>query len=292
MSHLFLYTKIKNQVEMVKNKVYSITKIVRLIVLKIESKENKLFKDTKKLKEKKWRIKNKKYLIEGVRIVEEAIKAKVKIDAIFLEEDLEDARINAFLEGQSFNSYVLSKELFKSLCSTETPQGVIAIVDLSNSIEKKNGNFYILADKVQDPGNMGTIIRTAHAANAKGVIITKGTVDIYNEKTIRSTMGSIFYLPVIEDQDLECTKKLIDNGYKLLVSALDAEKNFFEEDLSGNYIIAVGNEGNGVSDEIKDLATVKVKIPMPGEAESLNVSVACAIMIYEKVRQNLSNAIE
>lgn len=261
-------------------------------MLKIESKENKLFKDTKKLKEKKWRIKNKKYLIEGVRIVEEAIKAKVKIDAIFLEEDLEDARINAFLEGQSFNSYVLSKELFKSLCSTETPQGVIAIVDLSNSIEKKNGNFYILADKVQDPGNMGTIIRTAHAANAKGVIITKGTVDIYNEKTIRSTMGSIFYLPVIEDQDLECTKKLIDNGYKLLVSALDAEKNFFEEDLSGNYIIAVGNEGNGVSDEIKDLATVKVKIPMPGEAESLNVSVACAIMIYEKVRQNLSNAIE
>lgn len=261
-------------------------------MLKIESKENKLFKDTKKLKEKKWRIKNKKYLIEGVRIVEEAIKAKVKIDAIFLEEDLEDPRINAFLEGQSFNSYVLSKELFKSLCSTETPQGVIAIVDLSNSIEKKNGNFYILADKVQDPGNMGTIIRTAHAANAKGVIITKGTVDIYNEKTIRSTMGSIFYLPVIEDQDLECTKKLIDNGYKLLVSALDAEKNFFEEDLSGNYIIAVGNEGNGVSNEIKDLATVKVKIPMPGEAESLNVSVACAIMIYEKVRQNLSNAIE
>ncbi|GKX66094.1 RNA methyltransferase [Clostridium sp. TW13] len=277
---------------MVKNKVYSITKIVRLIVLKIESKENKLFKDTKKLKEKKWRIKNKKYLIEGVRIVEEAIKAKVKIDAIFLEEDLEDARINAFLEGQSFNSYVLSKELFKSLCSTEAPQGIIAIVDLSNSIEKKSGNFYILADKVQDPGNMGTIIRTAHAANAKGVIITKGTVDIYNEKTIRSTMGSIFYLPVIEDQDLEFTKKLIDNGYKLLVSALDAEKNFFEEDLSGSYIIAVGNEGNGVSDEIKDLATVKVKIPMPGEAESLNVSVACAIMIYEKVRQNLSNAIE
>ncbi|WP_261827868.1 TrmH family RNA methyltransferase [Inconstantimicrobium mannanitabidum] len=261
-------------------------------MLKIESKENKLFKDTKKLKEKKWRIKNKKYLIEGVRIVEEAIKAKVKIDAIFLEEDLEDARINAFLEGQSFNSYVLSKELFKSLCSTEAPQGIIAIVDLSNSIEKKSGNFYILADKVQDPGNMGTIIRTAHAANAKGVIITKGTVDIYNEKTIRSTMGSIFYLPVIEDQDLEFTKKLIDNGYKLLVSALDAEKNFFEEDLSGSYIIAVGNEGNGVSDEIKDLATVKVKIPMPGEAESLNVSVACAIMIYEKVRQNLSNAIE
>lgn len=261
-------------------------------MLKIESKENKFFKDVKKLKEKKWRTRNKKYLIEGVRIVEEAIKAKVKIDAVFLEEDLDDTRVNTFLEGQSFNSYILSKELFKSLCSTETPQGIIAVVDLSRVLENKDGNFYIMADKVQDPGNMGTIIRTAHAANAKGIIITKGTVDIYNEKTIRSTMGSIFYLPVIEDIDLKYTEGLIKDGYKLLVSALDAEKNFFEEDLSGNFIIAVGNEGNGVSDEIKDLATVKVKIPMPGEAESLNVSVASAIMIYEKVRQNLLKTIE
>lgn len=120
----------------------------------------------------------------------------------------------------------MSKELFKSLCSTEAPQGIIAIVELSENIENKGGNFYIMVDKVQDPGNMGTIIRTAHAANAKGVIITKGTVDIYNEKTIRSTMGSIFYLSVIEDQDLEYTKGLIEDGYKLLVSALDAEKIF------------------------------------------------------------------
>ena len=134
---------------------------------------------------------------------------------------------------------------------------------------------------------MGTIIRTAHAVNASALIITKGTVDIYNDKTLRSTMGSIFKVPIIEDDDLSVIKSLKEQGFKLVVSSLQGENNFFEEDLKDKVIIAVGNEGNGISDDVYLLADKKVKIPMPGDAESLNVAVATSIMLYEKLRQNI-----
>ena len=149
------------------------------------------------------------------------------------------------------------------------------------------GKFYLLCDKVQDPGNLGTIIRTAHAAGVDGIILTKGTVDVYNEKTIRSTMGSLFHIPVVyDDGDLSIVRALINKGFSLLSTSLEGDKNFFEEDLTGNLIISVGNEGNGVSKEVYELSDKKVKIPMPGGAESLNVAIASSIILYEKVRQN------
>lgn len=261
-------------------------------MITIESRENKIYKETRKLKERKYRSKNKRYLIEGIRITEEAVKAGAAIQyLLFNENDVNNDNIKCLLEND-YNKYIVSDELFKNLSCTESSQGVIGIIDSSVRLSKDKGNFYVLCDKVQDPGNLGTIIRTAHAADARGVILTKGTVDVYNDKTIRSTMGSIFYMPIIEDGDLSFTKELLDDDYKMVVSALDAENDFFEENLSGNIIITVGNEGNGVTDEIKELSSVKVKIPMPGKAESLNVSVASGIMIYEKVRQNLLDSIE
>lgn len=262
-------------------------------MMRIESRENKIYKEIRKLKEKKYRQRNKKYIIEGVRIVEEAVRANAKIENVLFDEEMIDSNsIKNLINSNDLKKIILSHDLFKNISNTETSQGVIAIIDNSKTVEKSDGNFYVLVDKVQDPGNLGTIIRTSHAAGARGIIMTKGTVDVYNEKTLRSTMGSVFYMPLIEDFDLSFTKELLNNGYRMIVSALDATNNFFEEDLKGSVIIAVGNEGNGVSEEIKNLASVKVKIPMPGNAESLNVSVASGIMIYEKVRQNLLNSIE
>lgn len=261
-------------------------------MITIESRENKIYKETRKLKERKYRLKNKRYIIEGIRITEEAVKAGAAIEYLLFAESIVEHENMRNLLNNDYNKYIISNELFKNLSCTESSQGVIGVIDNSLRLSDKQGNFYVLADKVQDPGNLGTIIRTAHAADAKGVILTKGTVDVYNDKTIRSTMGSIFYMPIIEDSDLSFTKELIKNDYKMVVSALDAENDFFSENLSGNIIITVGNEGNGVSDEIKELSSVKVKIPMPGNAESLNVSVATGIMIYEKVRQNLLDCIE
>lgn len=257
-------------------------------MIKIESKENNIFKDIKKLKEKKYRQQTGKYIIEGFRFVEEALKSNTEIEYIIIDE-------KALTKGEEFISennaeeikvIVMNSNLFSQLVFTSTPQGIIAIGKMK-SVALTQGEIFILVDRVQDPGNMGTIIRTAHASGAAGVIITKGTVDVYNDKTLRSTMGSIFYVPIIEDNDLSFAKGLRAKGYKLLVSSLQGEKNFFEEDLSSKIIIAVGNEGNGIGEEVEEISDIKVKIPMPGNAESLNVAVATSIMVYEKIRQNL-----
>ncbi|BDU92794.1 TrmH family RNA methyltransferase [Clostridium perfringens] len=255
-------------------------------MLEIESKNNNLFKEIKKLKEKKHRIKSNKYLIEGLRFVEEAIKSKVSIDSIIFTESFKEKNPDLFLKiNENIKLIQMNEALLKQLCSTENPQGIVGVINMQNK-ELKSGELVVLVDKVQDPGNMGTIIRTAHAAGAAGIVMTKGTVDIYNDKTLRSTMGSIFYIPIVEDDSLDFVKSLNKEGYKLVVSSLQGKNNFFEENLQGKVMIAVGNEGNGVSDEVYDIADIKVKIPMPGEAESLNVAVATSIMIYEKIRQS------
>ncbi|EGT0013175.1 TPA: TrmH family RNA methyltransferase [Clostridium perfringens] len=255
-------------------------------MLEIESKNNNLFKEIKKLKEKKHRIKSNKYLIEGLRFVEEAIKSKVSIDSIIFTESFKEKNPDLFLKiNENIRLIQMNEALLKQLCSTENPQGIVGVINMQNK-ELKSGELVVLVDKVQDPGNMGTIIRTAHAAGAAGIVMTKGTVDIYNDKTLRSTMGSIFYIPIVEDDSLDFVKSLKKEGYKLVVSSLQGKNNFFEENLQGKVMIAVGNEGNGVSDEVYDIADIKVKIPMPGEAESLNVAVATSIMIYEKIRQS------
>lgn len=255
-------------------------------MLEIESKNNNLFKEIKKLKEKKYRIKSNKYLIEGLRFVEEAIKSKVSIDSIIFTESFKEKNPDLFLKiNENIKLIQMNEALLKQLCSTENPQGIVGVINMQNK-ELKSGELVVLVDKVQDPGNMGTIIRTAHAAGAAGIVMTKGTVDIYNDKTLRSTMGSIFYIPIVEDDSLDFVKSLKKEGYKLVVSSLQGKNNFFEENLQGKVMIAVGNEGNGVSDKVYDIADIKVKIPMPGEAESLNVAVATSIMIYEKIRQS------
>ena len=254
----------------------------------IESKENTLFKATKKLKEKRARIKEEKYIIEGFRLVQEAFKAGCEIETLIIEEKSKDKIDQWFKEYEiEAKQFLMSTDLFNQLTSTETPQGVIAVVKMQKDFDKKYGDFYLLCDKVQDPGNLGTIIRTAHAAGVSGIILTKGTVDIYNDKVLRSTMGSIFYIPIIHDDNLQYTKSLKEDGFKIVATSLQESKNFFDVDLKGKVILTVGNEGNGVSEEIFELCDTKVKIPMPGGAESLNVSIASSIILFEKVRQEL-----
>jgi TrmH family RNA methyltransferase len=254
----------------------------------IQSKENLLIKDIKKLKEKKYRKDCNMFLVEGFRFVEEALDSDFEVVNIFIstrgESKYEDSQVKIKLQ-ENTKVYSINDSLFKSICDTENPQGIIATVKNKPVEIKYNHGFYVLADKIQDPGNMGTIIRTAHATGALGVIITKGTVDIYNDKTLRATMGSIFKVPVLFDEDLSLVTKLRDSGFKLITSSLDTDANFYDIDLKEKVIISVGNEGNGISDEVYDICDLKVKIPMPGGAESLNVAVAASIMMYEVVRQ-------
>ena len=257
----------------------------------IESKSNSLFKNLKKLKDKKkYRDEKKQYIIEGFRFVKEAIKSNTCLECVIFTEDFykKEKEFIDSLEKLNIKLVIMTKILLDEICDTENPQGIIAVAEFKDSVLNL-GNMIILIDKVQDPGNMGTIIRTAHAVGASSIIITKGTVDIYNDKVLRSYMGSIFYIPIIEDYNLDLVKKLKNQGYRLLVSSLQGENNFFEEDLKGKVIIAVGNEGNGVSDEVYNISDVKVKIPMPGNSESLNVAIATSVMMYEKLRQDSIN---
>ena len=257
----------------------------------IQSKDNLLIKDIKKLKEKKHRTQSCKFLIEGFRFVCEGLESDFDVPLVFISENAKDRwdsfNVQSKLQKET-RVYTVTDQILKSISSTDTPQGIVAVVNnKSISAENKQG-FYILVDKVQDPGNVGTIIRTAHAAGALGIIVTKGTVDIYNEKTLRSTMGSIFHIPIIQDDNLLQLNFLRSNGFKLIVSSLDTDNNFFDVELKDKSIIAVGNEGNGISKELLDISDVKIKIPMPGGAESLNVSIAASIMMFEVIRQNLS----
>ncbi|NLZ48965.1 MAG: RNA methyltransferase [Clostridiales bacterium] len=253
----------------------------------IQSKDNKLIKEIKKLKERKYRDNYQKFFIEGFRFVEEAFKAHAKVDCLLVSETQAE-KYMSFLESVNLkDKYIVKDNLFRDICSTENPQGMAAVISKAQQQCDFSEGLIVLTDKVQDPGNMGTIIRTAHAVGAKAVIYSLGTVDPYNEKTLRSTMGSIFYLPIIEDKNLELVSQLLSQGYKLVASSLKAEDNFYDVKYGDKIIIAVGNEGNGISDKVEAMADIKVKIPMPGGAESLNVSVAASVMLYEVLRQNL-----
>lgn len=257
----------------------------------IVSKDNSIIKQIKKLKERKYRREENKFLVEGFRFVSEALESDFNVSEIFLcDNSLEKYKsfnIDDKIKGNT-KVYLLNEKVFKTISSTDTPQGIIAVVHNKDlNISDRNG-FYVLVDRIQDPGNMGTIIRTAHAAGALGIVVTKGTVDIYNEKTLRSTMGSIFHVPILEDNNFDVVNSLINKGFKLLASSLQSDKNFYQLPLKDNkIIICIGNEGNGISDEIYDMAHETFKIPMPGEAESLNAGVAASIIMFEVVRQNL-----
>ncbi|AAO36759.1 TrmH family RNA methyltransferase [Clostridium tetani] len=256
----------------------------------ITSKDNNLVKFVRKLRDKKHRKKEKKFIVEGFRFVEEALKSDYCIEYILINEKslnkVQEFNIN--IEVIENKVYILNESSFNSISGTENSQGILAIVNMKEVLKLKEDGLYILADRVQDPGNMGTIIRTAHAANASGILITEGTVDVYNEKTLRSSMGSIFYIPVIEDFKLDKIKDLKLKGFKVLASSLDTNKSLYDLDLcKKNLILAVGNEGSGVSEEVYNISDETFIIPMPGNAESLNAGVATSIIIFEIVRQNL-----
>ena len=254
----------------------------------ISSKDNEIVKEIRKLKEKKYR--KDKFIVEGIKMLEEAINENTSIDLIIIRED-----INLELDISKFNSIVVTEKVFNTLTDVVSPQGVLAIINKKNNkgvAKETNMNIdktadYILAlDGIQDPGNLGTIIRTADSAILKQIIVSKNTVDAYSPKVIRSTMGAIYRVNIIEVENLgETLKDLQKDGFKVVVTSLDTNNSIY--DISYNKsVVVIGNEANGVSKEVQELANEKVKIPMLGKTESLNAAVATGIMIYEYVRRN------
>ena len=240
----------------------------------IESSQNKIIKEINSLKQRKYREQKGLFIVEGERLLSEA-----KPLYVLASEDYE-GDVSGFEKV-----YTTARPLFDKTADTVNPQGIMGVCkipenDIANIPEKP---FLVLLDRVTDPGNLGTIIRTADAAGADGVVLSKGCTDPYNLKTIRSTMGSIFHLPVYTDVDLCDFMKNTD--IKTIAAHLKGTKSCFDTDMSGGIGILIGNEANGLSDEVSALASELVKIPMPGKAESMNAAIAAGIMIYEAVRQ-------
>lgn len=261
---------------------------------RIESRENNIVKQSRKLKIKKYRQQNNRFVIEGIRSVEEAIESKAHVEYCLCSEALDNERIKALKETafkKDIKFYTTKSGLVEELCGTETPQGIVAIVekpnvDLKWLIDSKD--FLIIADRLQDPGNLGTIIRTADAAGAEGVVLSQGTVDPYSPKVLRSTMGSIFHVPVISVPDIyDVIDTMKAKGFTIYVSSLEGNSAYYQESYAGKTVIVIGNEAKGADSEMIMKADRLIKIPMPGMAESLNAAVAGGILMFEVVRKRI-----
>ncbi|TWS94877.1 RNA methyltransferase [Streptococcus sp. sy018] len=244
-------------------------------MIEITSKANPLIKQTKKLLQKKHRQSS--YLIEGWHLFEEAVRAKAEILRVFVVAD-QISQLRDY-EGQLI---LVSPEILKDLSTSPTPQGIVAEIALPNMMPPSQfkGKYLILED-VQDPGNLGTMVRTADAAGFDAVFISEKSADIYNAKTLRSMQGSHFHLPIYRGNVLTYLNQMQASGVTCLATTLSKKSVDYRSlsDLS-NFALVFGNEGQGISQEMATQADLLVHINMPGQAESLNVAVAAGILMF------------
>ena len=254
--------------------------------------QNPVVKAAAELKQKKYRTQNGLYLAEGLRTAEEAVAYKAVETLFYVATD--DDRTMRLLEDaamQNIKLVCVNENVMKKIADTETPQGIIAVCKMRQpKLETllAGGKMLLVLDRVGDPGNIGTMLRTADAAGIGGLVLLKGCADIYAPKTVRSSMGSLFHIPVLsgvsEQEFVSAAKKA---GYDLLVTCLDGADNLYKADLSGRIAFVMGNEAGGVSENLLEKADKRVYIPMAGRAESLNVAMAAGIVMFEALRRKV-----
>lgn len=248
----------------------------------IVSKDNSQIKHIRQLSQKKYRDEYKEFIVEGIKIVQEAIEENENIQLVVICEEL----LKKQIDTKKFKVEYVNKSIFELISDTVTPQGILAVIKEKEPQEITSQVLFAL-DDIQDPGNMGTIIRTLDAAGIKDLIISKESADIYNPKVTRSTMGAIYRVNVIRENLKSKLIELQEKGYKIVVTSLATDKYYYDVDYDEKMIIVIGNEGKGVSQEISEITDIKTKIPMLGKAESLNASIATGILAYEYVRNKI-----
>lgn len=246
------------------------------MIKEIISTENKIYKQTKKLLTRSERSKTKLFIAEGQRIVDDAVLSGV-VEYIFVS--------NSYV-GKMYDlpTYKVSEKMFSALSDTETSQGILAVCKMTYySMQEINCDTLLISDGVSDPGNLGTLIRTAECSGVGGVVLLKGTVDPYSPKVVRSTMGSVFRMPIYFAEVDDLNKFLSD--YSIVATVLDGSRDLYDIEFPNKVAVVIGNEARGVSDEVAKVAYIRTLIPMCGNAESLNASVAGSIVMYEILRQ-------
>lgn len=256
----------------------------------ITSSDNRICRIIRQLDSRKHREKLGLYLIEGENLTEEAFKNSADIEFIAVNEDRLSYYENLF-GGRLSECCVMPAGLFNRLAQTESSQGIMAAVRIPQLTQQQfmehiaGGNVIVL-DRLQDPGNIGTILRTCDAAGYRGAVMIKGTADIYSPKVVRSAAGSVFRIPAYYTAGARDGVKLLkDAGLQIIGTGFDTEDMYYDVDMRRNTAVVIGNEGNGISEEMAALCDRTVKIPMRGNIESLNAAVAAGILIYESIRQ-------
>ena len=245
----------------------------------ITSAKNPRVLSWRSLQDRKGRDAQDAFLVEGARMVREAVQSDFDLRAVLLREDFN----LAFDLPAGVPVYTLSGHAFAAVADTKTPQGIAAV--LSRRVRPLSGSRLLALDAVQDPGNVGTIIRTADAAGFDGVLLSPDCADLFSPKVLRSTMGSIFRMSFAFPPDLPAAlRDLRTKGYSVLSSQLDGDPFFERKDVAPSFVLIIGNEGNGVSVSVKAEATHRLRLPMQGGAESLNAAVAAGIMMYDLTR--------
>lgn len=258
----------------------------------IESNANGQYKKLQKLmKQSRTRRQEGVFVVEGWKMVKEALERNLVLHLYSAEREQEHCReeLNRFSRG-NVPVDLMRDNLFSQLSDTVSPQGILGVVRMPvyerEEIVNQPDAKLLCLENIQDPGNLGTMFRTAEGAGMTGVVLTKGCVDLFNPKVVRSTMGSLFRVPFYVCQDMEEEMKFMQKqGFCFFAAHLQGTKDFTEESYEGSIGILIGNEANGLSEVVSGLADCKVKIPMEGELESLNAAVSAALFMYEVRRK-------
>lgn len=239
------------------------------------------------IKKSKARTEQGVYIVEGVKMFQEA--PENEIVKVYISEELyEKGTLKERLETIPYE--ILKNEVFSHVSDTKTPQGVLCVMKQKHytleQLTEGTCPLLLVLENLQDPGNLGTMMRTAEGAGVTGVLLSRGCVDIYNPKTIRSTMGSVYRVPFLYTDDLlKDMERLHEKGITTYAAHLKGEHYYDEESYRQPTAFLIGNEGNGLSDELSEKAKNYIKIPMGGQLESLNAAVAAAVLMYEAARQ-------
>lgn len=265
----------------------------------ITSLRNEKILALRRLSRKRIRDEEAKCVVEGIRLLEEVVRAGVRLFEVFYGPRLLTSKRGQVLldqmKARDVRCHFVSDRVIDAVSSTETPQGIIGVaarpgVTLS-SLKFGDSPLIILAHRIADPGNLGTMIRIAHAAGADAFVATAGSADFTSEKAIRASMGSVFHIPVVGGVELdEAIRYLKANAVRMLAADPGRGREWFLEDYTGPLGLVVGSEAHGIEQSYLGLVDGSVRISMPGGADSLNAAVACGILAFEAVRQRLAKS--
>ncbi len=258
-----------------------------------------LLKQLLELQTKKGRKLKDKFLIEGARLCQEALQSDWAVDQIYYSQSFKDSQFGKYVLQQAkerkIDTLLVQEKAINKIAETKTPQGVVALVSKKSFLLKpvliKNPQVILGLENIKDPGNLGTIIRTADACGVEAVLLSSGSVEMYNSKVIRTTMGSIFHLKLVDKLNfLEVIPEFKKAGYQIAATLPQNGTRVDQVDFSGKICLLIGNEAFGLSGEMLRLADLKITLPIFGKAESLNAAVASGIILYQIALQKNKNS--